>query len=217
MSELGLTPKGRIDPARLDRENYVQSLTEEAVRCGIMTEGDTDRLRTELLSVLAQVIGYKTGGESTNVSTDDARILSESILYNIGTALRAESDPDTAAATLRDRPASELYAKGWAVNKAHWEEARRLWTKVRYNRPREADAEFDRALDRNIRIYLERYDPRTTAHDRLYLSLPRFGIRGAYHIRGAVSVLRRLLEIGTGSAQNRTDAAFRVKGEEPNS
>ena len=64
MSELGLTSKGRIDPARLDRENYVQSLTEEAVRCGIMTEGDTDRLRTELLSVLAQVIGYKTGGET---------------------------------------------------------------------------------------------------------------------------------------------------------
>ena len=217
MSELGLTPKGRIDPARLDRENYVQSLTEEAVRCGIMTEGDTDRLRTELLSVLAQVIGYKTGGESTNVSTDEARILSESLLYNIGTALRAEETPDSAALTMRDRPMSELYAKGYQINKKRWEDARRLWTKVRYNRLRDGGEEYDRAIDRNIRIYLEKYDPRTSAHDKLYLSLPKYGIKGAFHIQGAAAVLTKLLSLSSGGTGAHMDAAFRVKEEEPNS
>ena len=94
MNEHGLTARGLIDPGKLDRDNYAQSLAEEALRTGIMTEADFERIRGDLLTVLAQVIGYKTGGESTNVSTEEARVLSESLLYNIGTALRAEGDPD---------------------------------------------------------------------------------------------------------------------------
>lgn len=217
MNGQSLTARGKIDPERLDRERYAESLASEAVRAGIMTEGDMDRIRGELLQVLAEVIGYKTGGESTNVSTDDAKILSESLLFNIGTALRGESDPDAAALLLRDRPMSELYAKGYQINKKRWEDARRLWTKVRYNRLRDGGEEYERALDRNIRIYLERYDPRTSAHDKLYLSLPKFGIKGAFHIQGAVAVLTKLLALSAAENSGGMDAAFRVKGEEPNS
>lgn len=217
MNENALTPKGRIDPERLDRENYAESLAAEAQRIGILTEADTDRIRNDLLKVLAEVIGYKTGGESTNVSADDARILAESLLYNIGTALRAESDPDTAAMTMRERPMSELYAKGYQINKKRWEDARRLWTKARYNRIRDGGEEYDRALDRNIRIYLEKYDPRTSAHDKLYLFLPKYGIKGAFHIQGAVAVLNRLIAIGSGKTADGAEAVFRAKESEPNS
>ena len=217
MNEQSLTARGKIDPERLDRERYAESLTSEAVRAGLMTEGDVDRIRGELLQVLAEVIGYKTGGESTNVSTDEARILSESLLYNIGTALRAEETPDSAALTMRDRPMSELYAKGYQINKKRWEDARRLWTKVRYNRLRDGGEEYDRAIDRNIRIYLEKYDPRTSAHDKLYLSLPKYGIKGAFHIQGAAAVLTKLLSLSSGGTGVHMDAAFRVKEEEPNS
>ena len=218
MNEQGLIPRGRIDPDRLDRENYAASLAEEAVRTGLMTEDDMARIQGELLQVLAEVIGYKTGGESTNVSTDDARILSESLLYNIETALRAEGDPAAAAVLMRDRPMSELYAKGYQINRKRWEDARRLWTRVRYTRLRDGGEEYDRAIDRNIRIYLEKYDPRTSAHDKLYLSMPKYHIKGAFHIQGAVAVLNRLLEInGVKSDGNGQDADFRVKEEEPNS
>ena len=217
MNEQSLTARGKIDPERLDRERYAESLASEAVRAGLMTEGDMERIRGELLQVLAEVIGYKTGGESTNVSTDDARILSESLLYNIGTALRAEDTPDSAALTMRDRPMSELYAKGYQINKKRWEDARRLWTKVRYNRLRDGGEEYDRAIDRNIRISLEKYDPRTSAHDKLYLSLPKYGIKGAFHIQGAAAVLTKLLSLSTGGTGEHMDAAFRAKEEGPNS
>lgn len=217
MNEQSLTARGRIDPERLDRERYAESLTDEAVRAGILTESDVSRIRADLLKVLAEVIGYKTGGESTNVSADDAKILAESLLYNIGTALRAESDPDAAAMLLRDRPMTELYAKGYQINKKRWEDARRLWTKVRYARLRDGGEEYDRAIDRNIRIYLERYDPRTSAHDKLYLSLPKYGIKGAFHISRAVAVLTKLLSLSSGDSGPGLDAAFRVKEEEPNS
>ena len=216
MNEHGLTARGLIDPGKLDRDNYAQSLAEEALRTGIMTEADVERIRGDLLTVLAQVIGYKTGGESTNVSTEEARILSESLLYNIGTALRAEGDPDTAARIMKERPMEELYARGYQINKKLFEEARTLWNRVRYTRLRDGGEEYDRAIDKRIRIYLEKYDPRTSAHDKLYLSLPKYRIRGAFHIRGAVAVLRRLLEVNGGNGGG-TDAAFRVKEEAPNS
>ena len=217
MNELGLTARGLIDPEKLDRENYAQSLAEEAVRVGIMTEEDVERIRVGLLGVLAEVIGYKTGGESTNVSTDDAQCLAESLLYNIGTALRAESDPDKAALLMKEKPMSKLYAAGYQINKKHLEDARRLWKQVCYARLRDGGADYDRAIDKSIRIYLERYDPRTSAHDKLFLSLPKFRIKGAFHIKGTVSVLRRLLEVSGGDGGKGTDAAFRVKEEAPNS
>ena len=217
MNEQSLTARGRIDPERLDRERYAESLAAEAVRVGIMTQGDVERIRVSLLKVLAEVIGYKTGGESTNVSVNDAGSLAESLLFNVGTALRAESDPDAAAHLLRDGSVSELYAKGYAINKKRWEDAKRLWAKVRYAGFRNGGEELARAVDRNIRIYLERYDPRISAHDKLYLSLPKLGIKGAFHIQGAVAVLTKILSMNSADSANRPDAAFRAKEEEPNS
>ena len=216
MNERELTARPRIDPDRLDRENYAQSLAEEAVRSGIMTEADTERIRGDLLKALSEVIGYKTGGESTNVSTEDAQILSESLLYNIGTALRTEPDPDRAALVMRDRPMSELYAKGYAINRKRWENARRLWARVRYTRLPGGGEDYDRAIDINIRIYLEKYDPRTSAHDKLFLSLPKYGIRGAFHLSGVLAVLNKLLAANTGNGEG-MDADFRAKEEEPRS
>ncbi len=57
MNERELTARRRIDPDRLDRENYAQSLAEEAVRSGIMTEADTERIRGDLLKALSEVAG----------------------------------------------------------------------------------------------------------------------------------------------------------------
>ena len=85
---------------------------------------------------------------------------------------------------------------------------------MRYTRLRDGGEDYDKAIDKNIRIYLRDYDPRLSAHDKLYLTLPKFGIRGAFHIGGAVAVLNRLLEANTGRTGAVTDAEFREVGEE---
>jgi hypothetical protein len=116
---------------------------------------------------------------------------------------------------MKEKPMKELYAEGYAINRKKWEEAKRLWGRVRYTRLRDGGEDYDKAIDKNIRIYLRDYDPRLSAHDKLYLTLPKFGIRGAFHIGGAVAVLNRLLEANTGRTGTVTDAEFREVGEEP--
>ena len=215
MNERGIAPISKIDPSKLDKNNYADSLAAEAERVGIFTEADTARIRGELLGVLGDVIGYSSEGKSSSVTTDRAGQMAKSILYNIGTVLKSAPTPDAAARTMKEKPMKELYAEGYAINRKKWEEAKRLWGRVRYTRLRDGGEDYDKAIDKNIRIYLRDYDPRLSAHDKLYLTLPKFGIRGAFHIGGAVAVLNRLLEANTGRTGTVTDAEFREVGEEP--
>ena len=219
MSEHELAPVSRIDPGKLDRNHYTDSLAAEAERAGILSEADTARIRGDLLGVLGDVIGYSSEGRSSSVTTDHARQMADSILYNIGTVLRSAPTPDDGARMLRDTPVRDLYARGYQINREKWEEAKRLWGRVRNTRLRDGGEDYDRAIERNIRIYLKDYDPRLSAHDKLYLSLPKYGIRGAFHIGGTVNVLKKLIDINTGKngAGSVTGAEFREVGEERNS
>ncbi len=219
MNDKELISRSRIDPARLSGDRYAESLAAEALRTGLMDEGDLDRIRGDLMKVLAEVIGYKTEGKSTNVSTETAKSLAESIFYNIGTALRQEKNPDAAALSMKNTPMSDLYAKGYLVNKKRWEEARVLWGKVRYTERKDGGEAYERAIGKNIRIYLEQYDPRTSAHDRLFLVLPELGIKGAFHIGGTVSVLKKLLKFNeeARNPEGAVSAEFREGSEERSS
>ena len=215
MTDKALRPAGGIDPSRLNRDDYANSLAEEAVRAGLMHAEDLERIRLDMMNVLAEAIGYATEGKSTNVTTERARSLSRSILYNIGAYLRTCPSPEAAALELKERRMSELYGKGYLINRRKWEEAKRLWAKARYSRLRDEDEGLGTILDRNFRIYLSAYDPRISAHDKIYLSLPRYGIRGAFHIGGAVNVLKRLLEIGGEHPSNTADFIERPAGADP--
>ena len=57
MNERGIAPISKIDPAKLDKNNYADSLAAEAERVGIFTEADTARIRGALLGVIGAVIG----------------------------------------------------------------------------------------------------------------------------------------------------------------
>ena len=100
MNERGIAPISKIDPSKLDKNNYADSLAAEAERVGIFTEADTARIRGELLGVLGDVIGYSSEGKSSSVTTDRAGQMAKSILYNIGTVLKSAPTPDDAARTI---------------------------------------------------------------------------------------------------------------------
>ncbi len=200
-----------LDSANLNRADYANSLAAEALRVGLFSEADVTRIQGDMMNVLAEVIGYATGGESASVRTDSARQYAKSLLYNIDTCLLTFPTPEAAAEALRERRMSELYGKGYVINKKHWEDAKHLWTKVRYTRLKNADETYDKTLDRYFRNYLAAYDPRTSAHDKIYLSLPKYGIRGAFRIDGAVEVLKKLLALNEG----READAVVIEGSQP--
>ena len=92
-----------LNPANLDRSDYMNTLAAEALRVGLIKESDIDRIRSDLMTALAEVIGYYTKNESSSVMADTANELSESMVYNIDTYLLSLKDDKRALDTLLDR------------------------------------------------------------------------------------------------------------------
>ena len=212
MSEFSVSAYQPLNEAKIDKHDYTNSLTEAAMRLGLLTEDEFGRIRADLMTALADVIGYYTENQSTSLKADTAKELSRSLIYNIDTYLRAQNDHAKALALLKDRRMSELYGKGYLINKALLEEARTLYGKVRLTRLRDGGEAYDKTIDKYYRYYLSHYSPKFGAHDKIYLSLPRYGMAGNYNIRQAVAVLRRLLEINTGKPADVVLSADQASG-----
>ena len=198
MTENSLARYDSFDSSRVTRKDYTNSLAAEAHRTGIFTDADIDRIRADLMACLAEVIGYRTKNESTSVKAETARKLSLSMLYNIDTYLLSLGDDRAALAALADRRMSELYGKGYLINSKLFEEAKALYGKVRFTRLKDGGAAYDRTLDRYFYNYLRDYDPRFSSQDKIFLTLRKWGVDGAFHIDGAVESLKKLLEINKG-------------------
>ena len=211
MSGTELISPRALDPENLRRADYANTLAAEALRAGLFSEADVTRIQGDMMTALAEIIGYATNGESSSVKTDSARKFAKSLLYNIDTYLLTLPTPEAAAAQLKERRMSELYGKGYLLNKKRYEDAKHLWAKVRYTRLKDADEAYNKTIDRYFRNYLAAYDPRTSAHDKIYLSMPKQGIRGAFHIDGAVEVLKKLLALNEG----RPADAVVIEGSQP--
>lgn len=198
MAEKSVALFDSFDPSRVTRKDYTNSLAAEAHRSGIFSDADVDRIRGDLLACLAEVIGYYTKNESSSVKAETARKLSLSMLYNIDTYLLSLGDDRAALETLAERRMSELYGKGYLINSKLYEKAKALYGKVRFTRLKDAGDAYDRTLDRYFYNYLRDYDPRFSAQDKIFITLRKFGIDGAFHIDEAVDALDKLLLINHG-------------------
>ncbi len=199
MSEnTALTSGGSINPEHIDFSNYTSTLAEEALRCGIYTEEDVSRIQLGLMEALSEVIGFYTKGESTSVKVDRAADMSKSILYNADTYLKSLGSHTEAAEKLKDRKMTELYGKGYLINKEHYEKAKVLFGKARYSRLKEGSAEYNNTLDKYLYNYLKMYNPKFSAHDRLYVNLPEVGFKGGLHIDRVVELLEAIIRLNAG-------------------
>lgn len=198
MNENGIISKNSLDPANINSDDYTNTLAAEALRVGLLSEADVDRIRNDLLSALAEVIGYYTKNESSSLRMNAAQQLSKSLMYNIDTYLLSLGNTAHALETIRERRMSELYGKGYLINQKRHKEAIALYGKARYSRLKNACEEYNKTLDKYFKNYLAAYDPKFSAHDKIYLSLTEYGLDGAYHIDGAIGVLRKIIEINSG-------------------
>jgi len=196
--QTALTYGGGLNPERIDFSNYASTLAEEALRCGLYTDEDVSRIQMGLMESLSEVIGFYTKGESTSVKMDRAAEFSKSILYNADTYLRSLGDIQAAAEMLKDRKMSELYGKGYLINKGHYEKAKVLFGKARYGRLKEGSAEYNKTLDKYLYNYLKLYNPKFNAHDRLYVNLPEVGFKGGFHIDRVVELLEAIITLNSG-------------------
>lgn len=207
MNENGIVSYNGLNPENIDKSDFTNSLALEAVRAGIFTESDLDRIRTDLMNSLAEIIGLYTENQSSSLKADTARDLTESMMYNIDTYLLSLGDLAQALEQLRSRKTYELYGKGYLINKKHFETAKHLYGTARYSRLKNASEAYNKTLDKYFRYYLTHYDPRFFAHTKVYLTLIEYGISGSYHINEAVEVLKKLITINRGRQSDVTITA----------
>ncbi len=169
-----ITLYSRLNCDNISRSDYINTLIPEALRVGLVNDGDVDRIRNDLMTALAEVIGYYTKQESSSVKSD------------------------TALSELLDRRMIELYGKGYIINSKFYEKAKILYGKARYSRLKNGSEEYNKTLDKYFRYYLTNYSPKFSAHNKIYLSLREYDLNGVYHINEAVDVLNRILEINHG-------------------
>ncbi len=198
MTELQLTSQNGFQPENLRKSDYTNTLAAEAARIGLYTEDDILSIQTGLMNTLAVVIGYATKNESTSVRLDKANDYLACILYNCDTYLLTLNDPMTAADYLKSMSIEEMYNRGFAINRDHFREAKRLFANVRYTHLHDGSKTYNRAIDILLPHYLGAYDPRFNAQDKLFMSIPSLGIRGPFHMDETVTMLTRLLEIQKG-------------------
>ena len=198
MSDMQLTNRSTFQQENLRKSDYTNTLAAEAARIGLYTEDDILSIQTGLMNALAVVIGYATRNESTSVRMDKANDYLACILYNCDTYLLTLGDPYAAADMLKSIPVEELYNRGFAINRELFRKAKRLFANVRYTRLHDGSKTYNRAIDILLPHYLAAYDPRFNAQDKLFMSIPSLGIRGPFHMDGAVEMLEKLLELQNG-------------------
>ncbi len=198
MTELQLTNQSAFQPENLRRSDYTNTLAAEAARIGLYTEDDILAIQTGLMNTLAVVIGYATKNESTSVRLDKANEYLGCVLYNCDTYLLTLNDPFAAAEQLKSIPMEELYNRGFAINREHYQKAKRLFANVRYTRLHDGSKTYNRAIDILLPHYLGSYDPRFNAQDQLYMSIPSMGVKGPFHMDETVTMLEKLLAVQKG-------------------
>lgn len=198
MTDRQLVSQNTFLPENLRREDYTNTLMAEAVRIGVFTEADVLAVQKGLMDALAVVIGYASKNESTSVRLDKANEYLGCILYNCDTYLLTLQDPQKAAEELRSIPMEELYNRGFAINRDHFQRAKRLFANVRYTRLHDGSKTYNRAIDVLLPHYLAAYDPRFNAQDQLYMSIPSLHIRGPFHMGAAADMLEGLLTLQKG-------------------
>lgn len=200
MNENGIISKNSLDPANIKNDDYTNTLAAEALRVGLFSETDVDRIRNDLLTALAEVIGYYTKNDSSSLKMHTAQQLSKSLMYNIDTYLLSLGNAAYALETLREHRMSELYGKGYIINQKRHKIAVSLYGRARVTRLKNACEEYNKTLDKYFKNYLESYDPKFSAHDKIYLSLSEYSLDGAYHIDGAIAVLEKIIKINVGDS-----------------
>ncbi len=216
MNENHIASYRALDSANLNREDYANSIAAEAMRVGLMTEPEMERLKMDMMSTLADVIGLYTKNESTSLKSHTAEQLAASMMYNIDTYLLSLGDPMQALKVLTEQKPMELYGRGCLINQKHHDDAKHLFGKARFTRLKDAGEQYDKVLDKYFPYYLKHYNAKFTAHDKIYINLRmgKYKLSGAYHIEAAVKLLKMIVLLNAGT---NSDVVIRLPEEQSGS
>ncbi len=110
-----LSSASSLRPETLDARRYLQSLTEQAMRLGLMTGRQFEALEGNLLSLLAAQTDKLNGGKSSSIRLEQAQELLGGVLFALSLRLKAENTPEKALELIQNVPVLALYEDGIAL------------------------------------------------------------------------------------------------------
>lgn len=184
-----LITAAEFDPARISRSNYLLSLADEALRCGLCTEAQYRTLEASLYECLAARILLYTGGRSTSVESQTASRLLGSLLYTADLALFRLS-PIEAVNRIFTDPLWDICRDGTKCAGEYALKALHMLSSVQKNRIATVCITYNRLINTDLRRLIRSYDVKFDARRTLVTSdypLPTVnkavrGIGGMIHL-----------------------------------
>lgn len=155
----------RYEHIQTVRSEYFQSLLQGAAKEGIIGSDQVKKIQVGLLGLLSRQIEKYTSGESSSVTAESAESLLKSICFSISVALKCHGNIVIASELLERESIEELFKKGNKLIRYYYEDARRLWIKIKTEGPKVRNLAYNDTVYKGLKNFFDWYDYRFYAHE----------------------------------------------------
>ena len=184
----------KIRKENLDKNQYTVSLLKEGFRAGIIDKAAVERIQTEIIFILRDLIMRYTKGESSSVTNETAEKILNSIYYSIDAYTLSFKNPEDSIAVLKVKSIKEIYEKGVETVTSCVNDGKVLYKEISENRLKLPLQAYNLTID-SIADFFEKYgivfDAHNTMADIDYpLVFDNMSIRGIFYIKQYLETLK---------------------------
>ena len=153
-----------INPSDLDQRYYLQSLLQEGLRAKLLDPKSLEKIRMQMLEILAIETGLFTHGESSSVRIETAEDIFQSIAYTVGVFLKT-MDPEDVIGLLQNKTLEDIFSKGRALLKKQFRVAKLIFLECKASSIKTPNLAYNDTLETGILSFFDAYDMEFGAHE----------------------------------------------------
>lgn len=149
----------------LDVQYYFQSLIEQAMLCGLLSDSGLAKIQWDLLAILAEQTDKWSRGKSSSIPTEKAKEIMNSVMFVIGIQLKSYQMPEQAIDMLKTESLKQLFESGMKLVKQKMMIARRLQKRIMDNLFETPNVYYRSTIFDGINGFFKLYRPQFAAHE----------------------------------------------------
>ena len=149
----------------LDVQYYFQSLIEQAMLCGLLSDSGLAKIQWDLLAILAEQTDKWSRGKSSSIPTEKAKEIMNSVMFVIGIQLKSYQMPEQAIDMLKTESLKQLFESGMKLVKQKMMLARRLQKRIMDNLFETPNVYYRSTIFDGINGFFKLYRPQFGAHE----------------------------------------------------
>lgn len=162
---VNILKKNAVLNMSLPESAVLQSLLEQALQHGLLTDVELQHMQTQIIKLLTKQLKRFTHGDSCSVKSETAQSIMLSILYTIGIYLKSLSDPDLCLNCLRQNQINDLFQEGRNIIDLRISEAKTLLSVINHDGLTFINQAYSDTLENGIPAFFTAYDPEFAAHE----------------------------------------------------